>query len=217
MPAWSWFVVAVVIGGALLAVAVLADRRERRREVGTDQPAPARGLPAVDRHVPSYITQDEVDALTHPAVGQPRNLRHDGEGFGFGHAHPDFATNPSGAVLTSPTLLIVDGAVDTMRELLAPLSRATADAPLVVVADNFSDDVLTTLAANRRALNTPVLAALAPQRDRIRLAELTGATPVTEADLKAGYLPSSGMGRASQWSSTGRSTWVALTPDKTLK
>ena len=49
MPAWSWFIVAVILGGALLALAALADRRSRRRATGADEPAPRRGLDDVDR------------------------------------------------------------------------------------------------------------------------------------------------------------------------
>ena len=152
MDFWGWFLLAVAVGGGLLAVAVLADRHARRRTSGEGEPAPERGIAAVDAQVPAYITQDEVDALPAPGRGVPGDLPHKGEGFGFGHAHPDFATRASGADWARPRILVVDGEVDTMRQLLAPLSAATADAPLIVVAAGFAPEVLTTLAANRRAV-----------------------------------------------------------------
>lgn len=203
-----WFVVALTIGAGLLAAAVLADRRERRREVGADEPAPARGVESIDRHVPAYVTQDEVDAMTHPAVGRPRDLPHRGEGFGFGLAHPDFATNPSGAALVDAVVLVVDGPVTSMREVLTQVSRATPERPLAIVAESFAPEVVTTLAANRRALDASVLAAEAERRDRTRLAELTGAAAVTPDDLKAGYVPQSALGHAHSWASTEKGTWV---------
>ena len=134
MPAWIWFVVAVAVGVLLLTAATLADRHTRRKVTGADEPAPLRRNESVDRHVPAYLTQDEVDAMTHPAESHTADLPHRGEGFGFGHAHPDFASNPDGASWANPRVLVVDGEVRSMRELISPLSTATAESPLAVVA-----------------------------------------------------------------------------------
>lgn len=210
MDFWGWFLLGVAVGGGLLAVAVLADRHARRRTSGEGEPAPERGIAAVDAQVPAYITQDEVDALPAPGRGVPGDLPHKGEGFGFGHAHPDFATRASGADWARPRILVVDGEVDTMRQLLAPLSAATADAPLIVVAAGFAPEVLTTLAANRRAVGLPVVAAVAGPKDRRRLAELTGADPLSPEDLRAGYVPERALGTAARWTSTLRAAWVNL-------
>lgn len=209
MPAWSWFVIALVIGAALLAVAVLADRRARRRVTGAGEPAPRRGLDEVDRHVPRYVTQDEIDSLPSPASGQGAGpLPHAGEGFAFGHAHPDFATDREGARYQDPRILIVDGEVSAMRELMTPLAEATPERPLVVVAAGIHPEVLTTLAANRRALRLPVVAAVAGARDRVRLAELLGVDQVPASDLRAGYLPPGSYGLALEWTSTLKRAWV---------
>ncbi len=215
MPAWTWFLIAVGAGLALLALAVLADRRARRRVTGAGRPAPLRNSEEVNRHVPAYITQSEVDDLPAPNKGSFGPLPHSGEGFAFGHAHRDFATVADGASRDNATLLIVDGTVGSMRELLAPLSRATEEKPLVVVAASFHPDVLTTLAANRRALHAPVVAAVADARDRLRLAELTGATQLDPSDLQAGYVPAGTLGRARHWSSTTTRCWVAPLEDPT--
>ena len=209
MPAWSWFVVALVIGAALLAVAVLVDRGARRRVTGAGEPAPRRGLDVVDRHVPRYVTQDEIDSLPSPASGQGAGpLPHAGEGFAFGHAHPDFATDREGARYQDPRILIVDGEVSAMRELMTPLAEATPERPLVVVAAGIHPEVLTTLAANRRALRLPVVAAVAGARDRVRLAELLGVDQVPASDLRAGYLPPGSYGLALEWTSTLKRAWV---------
>lgn len=209
MPAWSWFVVALLLGGTLLAIAALTDRRSRRRLTGAGEPAPRRGIDDVDRHVPRYVTQDEIDAMPSPASGQAAGpLPHAGEGFGFGHAHPDFATDRDGARYAEPRILVVDGEVSSMRELMAPLALATAEHPLVVVAAGIHPEVLTTLAANRRALRLPLVAAVAGPRERVRLAELVGAPQVTAADLRSGYLPEQSYGHAGGWSSTLKRSWV---------
>lgn len=213
MDAWQWFSIVVGVGIVLLAVALLLDRRARLRLTGGNQPAPLRSHAEVDRHVPAYITQDQVDALPAPNAQAQGRVPHRGEGFGFGHAAAEFANERDGASWDNPSLLIVDGQVDSMRELLTPLSRATATSPLIVVAEAFHPSVLTTLAANRRALHLPVVAAVAAGRDRLRLAELTGASQLSPSDLQAGYLPAECLGAAAHWSSTGSRSWV--TPAQT--
>lgn len=208
MSPWVWFAVVVAVGLCLLALALLADRRSRRLATGADQPAPLRSNDEVNRHVPTYVTQYEIDALPAPGHDLAEGIHHQGEGFSFGHAHPDFATQRDGASLDDPSLLIIDGTVESMRELFAPLSLSSTQQPLVVVAEGFHPDVVTTLAANRRAVGLPVLAAVADRRDRLRLAELTGAVELSPSDLQAGYVPVEALGRAGHWSSTATKTWV---------
>lgn len=208
MAPWHWFIIVVALGLLVLGGALLLDRRAHRRRSGIDQPAPLRQHPAVDSHVPAYVTQGAVDALPSPGAGGQRHLPKQGEGFSFGHAHPDFANNPDGASWSTPTLLIVDGEVTAMRELLAPLQHATSTSPLIVIAERVHPDVVATLAANRRALGLPVVAAEAPARERRRLAEVSGATALLPSDLQAGYVPRSHLGTATHWSSTLTKTWV---------
>lgn len=208
MPSWLWFIVVVAFGLLLLGGALLLDRRADRRRTGVDQPAPLREHPAVDSHVPAYVTQDTIDALPSPSTHAQRHLPKSGEGFSFGHAHPDFANNPDGASWHTPTLLIVDGEVTAMRELLGPLRHATPDSPLIIIANGLHPDVVATLAANRRAMGLPVVAAEAPGRERRRLAEVSGATALQTSDLQAGYVPASHLGSAAHWSSTQTKAWV---------
>ena len=212
MPAWSWFLIAVAVGGLLLLAATALDRRSRRRLTGADEPAPARGLESVDRHVPAYLTQDQVDATSHPAADRAKSLPHRGEGFAFGHAHPDFATNPDGASWDDVRVLVVDGTVTAVRELMGPISQATRECPVAVVAEGFHPEVLTTIAANRRVLDLPVVLAAAERRDRTRLAEMAGGYALSVADLQAGYVPAEALGRAAHWSSTLKRTWVEPQP-----
>ena len=208
-----WFLVVVLAGGTVLIGAVAADRRAQRKATGAAEPAPLRNVVEVDRHIPVYLTQDQVDAMPPPAAGKPQDLPRCGEGFAFGHASADFATNPAGASLDEPRVLIIDGPVASMRELLAPLVYATVEHPLAIVAADWHPEVLATLAANRRALELPVLAARAAEPDRHRLAELLGIERLTELDLQSGYLPASAIGLASHWSSTASKTWVKPQPE----
>lgn len=208
MAPWLWLVIVVVVGASLLGVAALADRRHRRRTFGAGEPAPMRNLDTVDRHVPAYITQDEIDALPDPGVGIAAPQSHRGEGFGFGHAAREFETTSAGATWEHPRLLVVDGPIESMRELLAPVAGLDAASPLIIVAADFSAEVLATLAANRKAIAMPVVAARAGERDRRRLAELTGATALSEVDLQAGYVPAEALGHAARWTSTRERCWV---------
>ena len=98
------------------------------------------------------------------------------------------------------------GIDDARREI-----RPALDVPRwveAIVAEGFHPEVLMTLAANRRALHAPVVAAAADARERSRLAELTGAEQLSTADLQAGYVPDHALGRADTWASTARNCWV---------
>lgn len=208
MSPWLWFLLVVAIGGAVLLGAVWFDRSRVRRANGEGLPAPQRGVADVDSLLPSYLTQDEVDALPAPASDDGPVLTRAGREFGFGYAHADFATSRAGAELTSPRILVVDGTVASMRELLGALAWAEPEHPLVLLSAGLAPDVVATLAANRRALRTPVLAAVAGDADRSELAELAGATPLSVADLRAGYVPEQALGVVRTVTAMAARCWV---------
>lgn len=210
MPPWLWFVVIVVVGSAILFGALLLDRRRARRVSGLGEPAPLRGHSHVDSHVPHYLTQEDVDYLPSPAQGASQKALRRGTAFAFGHAHPDFATSKNGASHHAPQLLLVDGEVTAMRELMAVLTRVSEDSPLIIVATGFHPEVVTTLAANRRALRLPVVAAAADAAELHRLSNATGAEALSPTDLQGGYVPPSALGRAVHWGSTSTQAWVEL-------
>lgn len=212
MPPWLWFVVIVAVGSAILTGALLLDRRSERRVSGLGEPAPRRGHSSVDSHVPLYLTQADVDRLPSPAQGQAHALTKRGTTFGFGHAHPDFSTAKDGASYRNPRLLIVEGEIHTMRELMSPLAQVTEDSPLIIVATGFNPEVVTTLAANRRALRLPIVVAAAGTADLHRLVEVTGAEALGPADLQAGYVPPAALGQALHWGSTSTKAWVEVDP-----
>lgn len=213
MGDWTVLVVTLLIGGTILVVGAAVDLRRRRRSEGAGL-APDRGTETVDAHVPAYITQAEVDAMPLPAKSGrgPGTATPGGLCLGFGHLGPEFATAGTRAVFPDPRIIMVDGEITSIRELLSPLASATPDSPVVLVALAFADDVLSTLRANRRALGTAVLAATPSRRDLYELAALVGGEVLSEQDLRSGYVPESSLGRASRWTSDERRTWVEAPP-----
>lgn len=201
-----WLVIVVALGVPLLGVAAYLDARHRRRLEG-DAP-PLRGEETVDAHAPAYVTQSEIDALPLPGRGRPAPEQHPGVRFDFGHARPDFATAGAHAVHRDARVLMVEGTVSAMRELLALLRDVGAEAPLVIVATSIHDEVLATLAANRRSLQLPVVGVECPPEDLERLLAVVGGEVLGTSDIKAGYVPASALGLARTWTSTMTTAWV---------
>ncbi|TRY20006.1 hypothetical protein FOJ82_03800 [Tessaracoccus rhinocerotis] len=208
MADYLGLIIALAIGIPLLVVAVLFDARRRRRLEGDGESPPQRGAVEVDAHLPRYVTESDIERLPLPGAGGKAAREHPGTAFGFGHALPDFATAGEQAELLDVRILMVDGEVTSIRELLALLATATADAPLVIVASGFHEDVLGTLRANRRAAATQVVAATASEKDLHELAAVVGGEVLTVPDLKAGYTPEAALGRADAWTSDLGRTWV---------
>lgn len=208
---WVWLVVALAGGLLLLAVALWADHaRSRRRDGG--RAAPRRGLAAVDALTPRYVTQSEIDALPLPADPSPTAAHPAGLHLRFGHCGQEFNTEAGRAVLHNPRLLMVDGEVTALREVLALLPTSTDSDPLVIAAIGIADEVLTTLKANRRALRMPVLAATPSRRDLYELLRAVDGEVLDVSDLRAGYVPSTALGRTTIWVSTGSDSWVEPRP-----
>lgn len=206
MPEVMWLVIVVAVGLPLLGVAVHLDRRHRRRLEG-DAP-PLRGDAGVDAHAPAYVTQSEIDALPLPGRGTTAPEQHPGTRLAVGHARAEFATAADHAVHRDARVLVVDGAISAIRELVPLLGATGAGAPLVVVASAFDDEVLATLAANRRSLDVPVVAVACPAVLLETVRDVVGGEVLTSADLKAGYVPSDALGLARTWTSTMTTAWV---------
>ena len=208
MGDWVGVVVAVGIGVVLLVLAVWVDVRRRRRSEGDLASAPLRGDPRVDAVVPGYVTQSSIDAMPRPGAPVAPRAAAQGVRMSFGHLDPDFATDGAVADLADAAVLMVGDDVDTMRELLGPLSGASAGHPLVIAASAFHVDVLASLKANRRMTRMPVVAVAANPAELMRLQDVVGGVVVSSADLKSGWLPPGTLGLARSWRSDMTSTHV---------
>ena len=191
----------LAIGLPLLVLAVWVDVRRRRRVEGKPTRNPGEGAPG-------YLTQSEIDDLPAPGVkrlttwGEPK-----GERLEIGLADPGFADVNGRVDLKDANVLVIDGTGVTMRELMVPIARYQ---PLVLVARGMDEEVLATLVANRKRLTMPlaaVVTGLIPE-----VAGLTGALPVSVADLRAGYLPAEHLGHATRWVTDGVRTWIEPYP-----
>ena len=192
---------ALAIGVPLLILAVWLDVKRRRRVEGEPARGPGEGNPG-------YLTQSEIDGLPAPGVRRPV-LRTEprGERLEIGLADPGFADVNGRVDLKDANVLVIDGTGVTMRELMIPISRHQ---PLVLVARGMDEDVLATLVANRKSLTMPLAAVITDLIPEV--ADLTGASPVSVADLRAGYLPVEHLGHATRWVTDGARTWIEPHP-----
>ena len=199
---WLWLVGAVALGLALLCVAVVTDRRVLRRAQREAVVVPLRGNDTVDTHVPTYITQAEIDAL--PDV-EGRREAPVGQCFDAHVAHRVLLPARGRAHLESPRVLVVDGMIASVRQLLPALDASNA---LVIVADGVHDEVARTVQANRKYSAMPLLVLTAAAKERTRIAEHVHAQPLTADDLRAGYVPDEAYGSAALVVADARHTWV---------
>ncbi|WP_296137956.1 hypothetical protein [uncultured Tessaracoccus sp.] len=199
---WLWLLVALGVGAVALLAAAVVDARARRRAHTETSVVPARRHAEVDRHVPSYVTQAEIDALPGlpGADGTPVGTR-----FDAGLAHRSLLPAAGRAYLDEARVLVVEGRVDTMRQLLPVLAEGGA---LLVVAGEVTEEVARTLAANRRRLGAPVLACEAAPGDLLRIQDLVGGEVLTASDLRAGYVPQHAFGRAARVEADLRHVWL---------
>ncbi len=214
MDEWIGIVVALGVGVPLLLAAVLVDWRRRRKADGELAAPPARGDLAVDSLVPTYVSQDFVDAQARPGAGQsPSPEFSGGVQLGFGHVDADFATAGHMAQWSDAAVLMVDDTISTIRELLVPLGMAASGQPLVIAAASYHPEVLASLKANRRVAQLPVVAVVANLAELMQLQDQVGGQVISASDLKAGWLPTGVMGSATRWSSDLTSTRVRGSED----
>lgn len=213
---WFGIGIVVVLGVAVILYGWLWDRTtNRRRDQALDSP-PQRPIPglAPQAAAPSYVLAKNLSAHTDPdteAVAALRARLKTATSLPFGHGRGGFATvGPELAALDNPLILVVDGEVTSMRELLPAVEHAhTAGTGLVVVAARLSDEVYQTLEANVLSHALPCDAVVIPAAsERSRLAELSGASLVPISDLRMGWLPSESLGRCDTWVSEAKRLWV---------
>ncbi len=225
VEAGIWGIVAVlVIGTAVVAYGWYSDRADDRRRAEALRQPPEREIPRfrADEVRPNYLS--ELEAATRPAHlpatdlddaerARLRQLIDGSPQFPAGWPSREYVTDAATGwcLLQDPAIVVCDDEVTAMRELLPAVKRVReAGRPLVLVAPAVAAEVLTTLRANWVQGTFACLPVLLPDDRRRSLASLTGAQPVSVADLQAGYLPSGQLGTCQAWVSDRRTGWVVL-------
>lgn len=188
------FIIILVVGLVVLAVAALVDRRNRRRREGHLRPD------AVTDQTPTYQTLSQLQrhTSTRPLIGDATLQRlHDAPTFALRLAAPELATHDGQRSLATDTqVLICDDPVSTVRELLPIFALLPTGQALTVVAPSFSTEVIDMGVANLAAgtrLTQPLIGELPA---RTAFAQATGAVPQPRAELQAGGVTKSALGRA---------------------
>lgn len=198
---WLWFLGALVLGGALLTVAVVSDRRAVRRAAREAVVVPKRGDANVDAYRPTYTTQHDVDRLPEP---EARTDPPQGRRIDAGLA-PSMVPSRGRAFLETPNMLLVQGEVDSIRQLLPVLHQESG---LVIVANDIADEVACTLQANRKWFSKAVLALIASPEGLQQIADYIGRQPLTAGDLRAGYVPEQAYGKVSMLEADAKHVWI---------
>lgn len=216
MAPWQvGLVVMMTVGVAVIIFGVLWDRERNRQRAGELRRAPDRAIPGYAGPDPAYVSgpaprdgslelgPERRDALERDLRGVPTREA--------GLASPRFVTDPPSrrAVLDHPLVAVCAEPVATMRELLPVLTHASQDErALVVVAPGYAPEVLATLVANHEHRVMRVLAVVAFGDVLTELAEASGATALSQADLQSGWAPAETLGAAVTWVSSTEGTWV---------
>jgi hypothetical protein len=109
-------------------------------------------------------------------------------------------------ILENPIILVTESITRT-ADLVPLMQLAQAqDKALVLVATQFSNEVLGTIALNAVSGR---LAEWSTPKDQLALAATaTGATIISAADLAAGWLPETSLGRCKQWIPDNDPPWI---------
>lgn len=211
----------LVIGIAVVVYGWLADRLDAKRRQAAMEAAPDRSIPGLnpEASAPAYVTDKEMltagrtkttlsaearTSLQQRLAGAP-SLHH-------GHAAAEFATDAESGlcVLESPWILVVNEPVTTIRELLPFLQKASAvGRRVVVVAPAIDQAVLGTLRVNAASGTLGNAAVVLPNVDQRRaLCSLVDANPLSQQDLRSGYVPQSSIGSCVTWVSSSERLWI---------
>jgi len=210
----------LVLGIAVVVYGWLADRLDTKRRQAALEQAPDRPIPglAPDAPAPVYVSAAQ------PLKPRPRPVltdevraglqqRLDGApSLAYGHAAPEFITDADSGfcVLEQPWILIANETVDSIREVLPFLQKASAAGhKVVLVAPAIEEAVLGTLRMNAVSGTLDNAAVLLPNlHHRRALCSLVGADLLTRQDLQAGYVPPSAIGTCGTWVSNSERLWI---------
>lgn len=214
---WFGIVAVLVVGTAVVTYGYLWDRATNRRRNEALNSPPDRPIPGLtaDAEPPTYVLPQSLNsqpAMTASALSALRARLDATAPLPYGHGKGAFATDhKSGlAALDHPLILIVEGELTSMRELLAVTKKASqAGRPLVVVAARLSNEVFQTLETNALAKTLACVGlAISEQGQRAELAAMTGASPLAISDLKMGWVPDASLGSCTTWVSSPDQSWL---------
>lgn len=217
---WQLGLIAVlVVGIAVILVGAISDRgRDRRRRREMLAP-PERHIPhlAPDAPAPRYISQPQAHRpppgaeTAELSAAERERLREaiaasSVTSVDVGYSTPGLVTDPptGWSVLTDPAVLVTEAELTSIRELLAVLERrGPSGRPLVLAAPGISRELVDTFAVNHiQGLMTVLPLVAGDPADRQRIADATGATPVSRVDLRSGYLAPDALGACRTWVAT---------------
>jgi hypothetical protein len=215
---WSIGLVAlIIIGLGVIIFGALYDRARNRRRAAEMLAPPPRVIPRLSAQAPSPAYLSELQARRAPGGGH-RDLTPteraavDAEvgadttvTIRAGYASRDFITDApsSRAVLDDPLVAVCAGAVQSVRELLPVLERASRNhRSLVIVAESFAPEVTATLEVNAIQRTLPLVAVVAGVADVEAVARASRAMIIDTADRRSGYLAPDQLGSCARWIST---------------
>jgi len=186
------FIIILVVGLVVLAIAALADRRSRRLSDG--------GTAGTDASTPDYQTmtallrtssgRPPIDAATQAGLKQAKTLA-------LRLASPDMATHDGRlSVATDTRVLVCDDEITTVRETLPIWAMLPPAQAVTIVAPNFDPDVLEMLAANLLSGVRCAQPLIGDAPARAEIATATGATPQPREELQSGGVPITALGHA---------------------
>ncbi len=224
---WWGIALILVVGIAVVVYGYLDDRRKTRERDAAMAAPPKRDIPRFAPHAepPQYLS--ELEARTRPA-GLPvaaltdrqrtdlTTILESAPSIKTGIPDDRFVTDAASgwAVASDPLVALCADPVVTIRELLPLLEMAQrAGRPLTIAAPEFSTEAIDTLAANTVRGKVQCIPIVVTADQSAQLNEYTLATPLTRADLQAGWSPDESFGTTTTWVSSRKCSWMAHPPE----
>lgn len=220
MDGWQiGLIVVIVLGLAAIVFGAVRDRRLNQRRQREMLAPPQRSIPrfSPDSPTPNYLSELQArrpppgahaTALTDDARRRLREdiAESDAITVDVGYASADLVTDPETgwSVLRTPSVLVSSAPISVVRELLGILeSQVPTGRPLVVVAPSIGQELIGTFEVNHIQQIITILPIVAAEdATRTRIAESTGATPLSHSDLQSGVNLPGLLGSCSTWIST---------------
>lgn len=210
----------LALGVAVIAYGFITDRNTNR-DLSRALHAPARRIPGQggDSPAPDYLTGPAVRRDAPPALPADLIARLraaiddplDSDRIDAGLAGADFVNDAETgwAVAIRPQILVCDHPITDFGELVSTLAGASAiSRALVLVAPDYSADVVRMLAVNVITQTVGVVAVVADDRIRTTVCEQTGASQVSQAILRGDALRPQQLGEILAWVSDPDVSWL---------